>query len=90
MSSISKNDFPSEWIMYGLKHCQKCILNLDTSSKGQILWKKLATFLCLLDTSVPTRDTFENYAKELNKLSVNGYIEQKAFVQVNRILFFLI
>jgi len=81
MSSLSKNDFPQEWINQGIKRMHKIIEGLDTQANGVISWKSLCTLLCLLDAPIPTQAEIDEYAQNLLDRSENGEIEAEEFAR---------
>mgnify|MGYP003579050834 CR=1 FL=1 len=82
MSSLSKNDFPQDWLNQGIKRMHKIIEGLDTEARGCVSWKSICTLLCLLDAPIPTQAEIEEYTQNLLDCSENGEIEAESFARV--------
>jgi hypothetical protein len=74
---------PGDWKEYTESTFQTITRNLDKYNTGYINWKVLATFICLLKSTIGTGKDVEFFANELQKVGTkDGYITKDLFAMV--------
>lgn len=79
-----ESSFPDEWKSFSEYDFQTMVRNLDKYMHGYVNWKVMATFICLLQSSVPTDKEAEGYAHEMAGIKKNmNMVDDTTFINVS-------
>ena len=76
-----QNGLPGQWNGFSEYDFQLVVRNLDKYNHGVVNWKQLATFICLLQSSIATEADAENIYHQVSHLKhKDGFVDENSFI----------